>query len=307
MDESQKNRSTLSRFWSVLNSSWSTWPPVGVLRTKSRFFDNVVETVLRYSRHNSGRNAAVLSFYGFLTLFPLFLVGTTVLGFVLEGRPDLRDDILSSAVSEIPILGSQIESQSGSLTGSSFAFISGLLLALWGSTRAFNGLQTALDDAWEVPQNRRPNLVIRRLRSLLGVLLVGAAQVGTVISVAAAQTADLALVEDILLLSGTLLVNSFVLGCMFKSLSSLSPRWLNIYEGALFGGLLFTVFQVFGTKVMSYIFSRAEPVYGAFASVFAITAWLSIHATISLFASEWNAHRFEKASSSIDALKGPTL
>jgi uncharacterized BrkB/YihY/UPF0761 family membrane protein len=40
---------------------------------------------------------------------------------------------------------------------------------------------------------------------------------------------------------------------------------------------------------MTRLLSGAQSVYGAFASVLAITGWLSIHAVISLYSAEINA------------------
>ena len=56
------------------------------------------DTLEGYQRHRSGRNAALIAHYGFLSVFPLMLVFTTVLGFVLQDRPDLQEDIIDSAL-----------------------------------------------------------------------------------------------------------------------------------------------------------------------------------------------------------------
>ena len=53
------------------------------LRAKSRKADLAVRTAEGFRKHRSGRNAALISHFGFLSVFPLFLVFTTVLGYVL--------------------------------------------------------------------------------------------------------------------------------------------------------------------------------------------------------------------------------
>src|SRR5579875_206352 len=40
--------------------------------------------------------AALLTYYGFLSLFPLLLLAVTVLGFVLHGNPHLQHQLLNS-------------------------------------------------------------------------------------------------------------------------------------------------------------------------------------------------------------------
>ncbi len=54
-----------------------------------------------WREHRTGRNAALLAHFGFISVFPLLLVFVTILGFVLEDRPELADGIEESALSNI--------------------------------------------------------------------------------------------------------------------------------------------------------------------------------------------------------------
>ena len=49
---------------------------------------------------------ALITYYGFLSLFPLLLLLTTVLGFVLQDNPDLQAQLVDSTLAELPIVGS---------------------------------------------------------------------------------------------------------------------------------------------------------------------------------------------------------
>lgn len=268
---------------------WTEFPPVRRLRRRSPFVDVVIEVIVGFGRHTSGRNSAVLAYYGFLTLFPLIMVATTVLGFVLQGRPDLRDDIVDSAIAQIPVLGSQILSQSGDLQGNTVALAIGLAGALWGSTRAFAGLQSALDDVWEVPLDRRPSLVVRRVHSLVGLLVIGAGQLATVALTAISRSAGIPLLGSVFVLVGVAVVNMAVLASMFRYLTAAPTTWALVWPGALVGGAAFTGLQLVGTVLVTELLAGAQSVYGAFASVFAVTAWLSVHATVALLSAELNA------------------
>ena len=237
----------------------------------------------------ASRNAALLAYYGFLTLFPLIMVATTILGFFLQGDPELRTEIVESAVSQIPVLGDQILNQSGQIGGSLTALVIGLASGLWGSTRAFAALQTALDDAWEVPVEHRPNLVVRRVRSVIGLLVIGGAQIATVTLTSIAGWADLGSLSRIAIGLGVLAVNIAVVTTMFRYLSAAEVSWTMAWPGGVISGVAYTALQLIGTQVVSRLLSGAHSVYGAFASVLAITGWLLIHAVVSLFAAEINA------------------
>ena len=52
-----------------------------------------------------GYQAALLTYYGFVSLFPLLLLASTILGFVLSSDPRLENEVLSSALSQFPVIG----------------------------------------------------------------------------------------------------------------------------------------------------------------------------------------------------------
>ena len=74
------------------------------VRRRSKFGNTIVQTIQNFRKHRTGRNAALVGHYGFLSVFPLLLVFTTVLGFVLQSKPRLREEIIDSAFDRIPII-----------------------------------------------------------------------------------------------------------------------------------------------------------------------------------------------------------
>jgi membrane protein len=52
--------------------------------------------------------AALLTYYGFVSLFPLLLLLSTILGFVLAGDPRLQHEVLTSAVHQFPVIGGDL-------------------------------------------------------------------------------------------------------------------------------------------------------------------------------------------------------
>jgi len=107
------------------------------LRARSKTVDIAVHTLQGYRDHRSGRNAVTISYYGFISVFPLMLVFTTVLGFVLHNNPKLLADIQDSALAQLPFIGEQITTDPTQLHGSVFALVAGLAVSLWGGMKAF--------------------------------------------------------------------------------------------------------------------------------------------------------------------------
>jgi uncharacterized BrkB/YihY/UPF0761 family membrane protein len=80
--------------------------------------------------------AALIAYYAFFSVFPLLLALVSVLGFVLEDDPALREDVVDTAVARIPVLGEELADQVQPLTGSGVALaVVGGALILWGILR----------------------------------------------------------------------------------------------------------------------------------------------------------------------------
>lgn len=268
---------------------WTEHPDV--LRVRRRFpaADVVARVADGFRTHITGRNAAVLAYFGVLTLFPLLMAATTILGFVLENRPGLREDILDSALAQIPVVGTQIRQNAGQIDGNWIALFVGLLGATWGSLKAFVATQTAFDDIWEVPIDRRANLFVQRGRALIGVGVIGGAQIGNVTLAGMVAEAGFPRLGQVAITLGGLAINVVVLAAMYRFLTSHDATWRDVWPGAVFGGVLYTALQFLGTTIMTRAFDSAKGVYGDFAGLLALMSWISIHALVALVGAELNA------------------
>jgi membrane protein len=268
---------------------WQTSNAVMKIRKKSDVVDTVVEMLDGWRLHLSGRNASVLAFFTFLSIFPLMLAATTILGIVFDGNPDLRDRIIESAADEIPVVGAELKSNPDALSGSVWVIVAGLLGAIWSSTKSFVGLQGALDDTWEVPVNNRAGMPVQRGRAIVGLLIVGTAQVGVLAITAIVNAAGLPGISQFLVAFGTALLNMLVLATMYRFLTSGDPTWGDVWPGAIMAGIIFSVLQFFGPRLVRTIATNAGDTYGTFAIVLGLITWLSFVAIALLMAAELNA------------------
>jgi membrane protein len=257
--------------------TWMQHPKVMRLRDRFTAVDIGLDVMAGFREHRSGRSAAALTYYGFLSLFPLAVVLTTILGFLLDGNPEMREWI-----------GEQIASDPESLNGSIPVLVVGTLVALWSGTRAFVGLQQAFDDIAGQPLDDRANLPITRLRALLGIAIIGISQIGTAVLASLATLSEFPGVSKVLLGVGTLVVNVAALAAVMRFLRSGPRSWRAVFPGAAVGGVLFTVLQFFGTAVVGRAIANASNVYGTFASVIGLLTWLNFHAMIAMYAAELN-------------------
>ncbi len=284
---------------------WTTSDRVVALRTRHVAIEVLVDTLDGWRRHISGRNASVLAFFGFLSIFPLLLAATTILGFVLEGNDDLQQRIIDGALADIPVLGQQLEADPTSLNGSWLALIIGLGAALWSATKAFVALQGAQDDIWEVPVDHRDAMPRQRGKALLGLLIIGAAQVGSVVITALVNAAGLPEVGRAALLAATVAINICVLAAMFRYLTAATPSWRAIWPGAVIAGVLYSVLQYFGTGIVREVTSNAGDTYGQFALVLGLVTWLSLLSVSALMSTEFNAALVRHREGSLEDVQPP--
>src|ERR687894_1182992 len=85
----------------------------------------------RFGEDRAGHLAALVAYYGFFSLFPLMMVLVTAVGAFAAGNPELRDQILDSALKQFPVIGTQIRENIQATQDSGVALAVGIGGALW--------------------------------------------------------------------------------------------------------------------------------------------------------------------------------
>src|SRR5205823_1463405 len=130
--------------------------------------------VKKFGDDRAGALAALFAYYAFVAVFPLLLALTTVLGVVLNGHAALRQRVLSSALADFPIIGTQVGRAIHPLRGSTFTLVVGLLGLLWGGLGVTQVSQHAMAQVWNVPGVVRPNFLKRMVRGVAFLCTLGA-------------------------------------------------------------------------------------------------------------------------------------
>lgn len=256
----------------------------------------VFGVIKRFGEDRGSRLAALVAYYGFFSLFPAMLAMVTILGFVLDGHPDLRKTIEDSALSQFPVIGNSIGSTAGSpLTGSTVALIIGLAGALWAGLGAMQASQEGLNTVWHIPQSRRPTFFKKRARSLaaLVVLALLFAVNAVVPQITGAFTSGP--VGFVLLLAASIAVDALAFLVMFQILIARKQRWNDLWVGAVVAGAAYAVLQTFGTLYVERTLKNASDTYGTFNGVIALLSWLFLLAQVTMFATVINVVRAEHA------------
>jgi YihY family inner membrane protein len=247
--------------------------------------------IKKFGDDGAGQLAALIAYYGFVSLFPLLLVLVTVLGFVLEGSPKTQASVLHSTLGQFPIIGDQLQRNVHSLKGSPGALAIGLVGLLFGGLGIVGATQNAFQQVWHIPRKHRPNFLAWRLRGLgllaaLGVLLI----VSTVAAgYVTAQTAGaIAVLGGILL---ALLSNLLLFFLAFRFLTAEEVPTRNLIPGVIFAAVLWQILQHVGGYYVAHVIRHAHETSGLFAFVLGLLAWLYLGGQVTLIAAEINVVR----------------
>jgi membrane protein len=249
----------------------------------------VAAVMKKFSDDQAGQLAALIAYYGFVTLFPLLLVLVTVLGFVLQGDPGLQREILDGTLGRFPIVADQLKLHS--LTGSSASLTIGVLVSLFAGLGVTGATQAAFDRIWSVPLRGRPNFLSARARglgqlALLGTLFVlGATASGFV---GASSHSAPAVVAAVAL---ALAINLALFMTAFKVLTTVDVDWRELLPGVVVAAVGWQALQYLGGIYVAHELKRTGPLYSVFAVVLGLLAWLYAGAQLTMFAAEVNVVR----------------
>lgn len=248
----------------------------------------------KYFDDSGGYLAALITYYAFVSLFPLLLLMSTVLGFVLVGNPHLQEQILHSALSQFPVVGSQLGDPKR-IGGGPVGLIVGILGALFGGLGVAQASQYAMNTAWSIPRNSRPNPVIARGRSLLLLATVGLAVLGTTVlsTLGASNAGSLGPIIRALVLVVSVAINTaaFVFAFRFAAARDLSAR--DVAPGAVAAAVIWQLLQTFGVVYVGHVVKTASATNGVFALVLGLLAFLYVTATAVVFCVEANVVRVD--------------
>ncbi|NPC97153.1 YihY/virulence factor BrkB family protein [Nocardioides sp. zg-DK7169] len=249
-----------------------------------------IAVIYKYSDDQGNYLAAIITYYAFIAIFPLLLLATSVLGFVLQGDLDLQERVLDSALGQFPIIGDQL-GRPGGIKGSTSGVIVGFCVALYGALGLGTAVQNALNVAWAVPRNKRPNPILLRLRSVGLIFTVGfallALSLGSALSQATVFGERVASYRWPIVVV-TVVATTLVLAVVMRmGLARSHPLWGSV-PGAFVIAVLWQTLQYFGTLYVTNVLAETSDMNKTFALVLGLIGVLWMAAAMAVVGIEVN-------------------
>ena len=258
------------------------------LQQRNRAVGLVVAVIYKYVDDQGGYLAALITYYAFVSLFPLLLLLTTGLGVLLAGRPDLKAQVLQSTLSQFPVIGSQLQQPEG-LSGGAVAVVIGVLGALYGGLGVGLAIQNAMDSVWAVPRNVRPDPIRSRRRSLRLLLVLGSAAIATtLLSAVGHASGALGVFGKIGIVLVAVGINALICLVAFRVTTARELSYRQVLPGAIAAAIIWQVLQWFGAGYIEHVVKSASATNSVFALVLGMLAFLFLVSSTLVLCAEIN-------------------
>ena len=255
--------------------------------TATAFIYGVIK---KYGDDNAGTLVNSLAYTAFGSLFVLLLLLVTILGLVLSSHPTLEKQVLDSTFGQFPIIGRDLENNIKALhKHSTVSLTIAIIGLLWGSLAlAQNGIFT-MAQVWNLPGPDRPNYVKRLARSVtfllvLAVALVTSTFLAATVPAVHGGTLALAVAGGV----ASAIVNFGLYLFAFDVLTPAKIPLRQLAPGAAVAGVGWTILQAIGGFVVGHYLKTSSEVYGLFAIVLGLFAWIYLITQLIVYSAELN-------------------
>jgi membrane protein len=259
----------------------------------------------RYGDARGNILAAGVGYFAFFSIFPAVALAFTVFGFVLRGHPELLDSVTGSLNANLPGFVKDGQHPQGlipiqaprvaalTITGV-IAFVSLVLAGMGWLGAVREGIRAVFG-----VQGSAGNVVATKLRDLgvlftLGLGIALSAALTTVVGVAAgwmAQRIGMSGQGWILMLAGlavSVVADTGLMMLLLRVLSGVPAHWRDLMQGALVGGLGFSVLKLSASSLLPRV--TANLLFASIAIVIGLLFWLNLIARLTLISAAWAAN-----------------
>ena len=247
--------------------------------------------IKKYGDDQAGYQAALIAYYGFISLFPLLIVATSAIQLVTQNSAHFRDMFLSNATSYFPVLGPSLTDSINTPSKSGVALIIGLLITLYGTRGLAVVIQHSQDHIWAVARLKRAGFP-RSLFKGFGIIAWG----GLGLILAASLTGYAAagqhfwLFRILLGFAGFIVLFIAFWGVFTFGSSARKHPFANI-PGAVLTATGLLILQALGSYLISHQLRSQTGLNAQFAIVLALLFWIYLQAQVFMYGVELNSVR----------------
>jgi membrane protein len=235
-----------------------------------------------------GPLASSIALGGFLSLFPLLLVGVAVLGFVSAGETDFPSRVVDQLGLEGKAADQVVEIIDTAEQSRRAASVVGFIGLAWAGLGVAGALENALNATWQVKgRGITSRLVAVAWLVGAGLLFLGSMALGPLLNELPGPVTVPAILAGFVL-------DVLLFVWMFVVLTNVDLPWRVHLPGAVVGGVGVELLKIIGAVYVPRLVASSSALYGSLGVVFAILAWLALTARLVVYAAAFNVVRYER-------------
>jgi membrane protein len=272
---------------------------VANLRERRPFVDHFVRMFEHYGSVNGSALAAAVTYFAFLSFFPIVALAFAVIGFVSRAYPNADQDLVTAINDVLPgIVGGKDGLQLSTFQDNAPGIFSvGLVLALYSGLGWLSGMRTALIAVFEEPEKEKPNFVLGKLRDILALLSLGSVLIGSVAISGVATKLATPILDFLGLGAGAtpaiwviglvlgLAANTVLFFAFFRLLAAPNAPKKSLWSGALMGAIGFELLKQLSTYLLAG--TKDQPAAQAFGIALILVVWMNYFSRVVVLAASW--------------------
>jgi membrane protein len=261
--------------------------------------DHAVRTQQHYSRVNAASQAGAVTYFAFLSFFPLLALAFFVVGYIARYFPEARHSLVESIEQVFPgmIGGPNGISLDAIQRAVATVGIIGVVTLTYSGLGWLSGMRTALRVVFELSLSTRPSFFVGKLRDLVTLAVVGTT---LLVSVALSGVAtrfsaqlldaldldrDLSWGVAVAAVSVAMAANTLLFFVLFTVLARPRIPRRSLWQGALLGSVAFEVLKQLSSYLLAVV--HRSPAFQAFGTALILLVWINYFSRLVMYAAAW--------------------
>jgi len=282
------------------------------LRGRRPLIDRLLRTQEHYGNVRAGQQAGAVTYYGFLSFFPILAIAFAAVGLISGSFPDARDALVDAISELFPGMIGEGEGQISLTTledAAGTAGALGLLGLLYAGLGWLSSMRAALLVVFELPTFELPSFVIGKLRDLVtlasvGLVLVLSVGVSGLVGRLSEKILDrvglghaLEPLLWVLAIVIGLLASTVLFLALFRLLAHPHTPKRSLLHGALLGAFGFEILKQLSGLLLTA--TKGTPAFQAFGIALILLVWINYTTRVVLYAAAW-AHTSPEARAQLE-------
>jgi membrane protein len=270
---------------------------ISAVRARRPFVDHLVRMQEHYGYVDGSQQAGAVTYYGFLSFFPILALAFFAVGYLADFYPDAQDNLRTAIQQVMPgMIGRRNDQISFDdlQKAASAAGVLGFFGLLYTGLGWLSSLREALLTVFGTPERAQPGFLRGKLRDLRTLMIVGATMV-----VAIAVTsfigsfskdivgwmglgAELAPLLRLLTVALGLLVNALLFFALFRLLAEPPLPRRSLVSGAVLGAVGFEALKQLSGALLAH--TQDRPAFQAFGIALILLVWINYSSRVVIYA-----------------------